>query len=156
MVVPPLVLPLAVLPLPVVPLLAVPLPLVPLPVVPLPVVVLPPDAVLPEPVEPVLAPAAGLLVLPEPVVPELAPLPVLGEVADEPEPEVPEPLVPLPDEVWATDSPPMARAAAAARVVRVFLVVIMSYSLIGNPEGNRLKKAGAKPAVSETTFPSGR
>jgi hypothetical protein len=40
----------------------------------------------------------------------------------------------LPD-VWASDSPPTASAAAAARAVRVFLVVIMSCSLSGNPEG---------------------
>jgi len=74
----------------------------------------------------------------------------LGMVVDEPADPVagpaagavvPEPLVPLPD-VWAMDSPPMARAAAAARVVRVFLVVVIANSLNGNPEGNRLKKAG--------------
>lgn len=68
--------------------------------------------------EPVAAPAAGAVLLPE------------GEAAL-PEPEA-EP--PLPD-VWAMDSPPTARAAAAARVVRVFLVVVIANSLNGNPEG---------------------
>lgn len=64
--------------------------------------------------EPVAAPAAGAVLLPE------------GDAA------LPEP--PLPD-VWAMDSPPTARAAAAARVVRVFLVVVIANSLNGNPEG---------------------
>jgi hypothetical protein len=127
----------------------------PVVVLPLPLVPLLPAAVLPElvlPAEPVLGPP--VLAAPAPPVPEpVAPDPLVPGDADEPEPVVPEPLL-LPD-VCASDSPPMAKAAAAARVVRVFLVVIMSYSLSGNPEGNRLNEASAKPAGSETTFPSG-
>jgi hypothetical protein len=88
--------------------------------------------------EPVAAPAAGVEVLPE---------------ADEP--AVPEPEVepPLPD-VWAMDSPPTARAAAAARVVRVFLVVVIANSLNGNPEGSRLKKEAGEASCPQPTFPS--
>jgi hypothetical protein len=99
------------LPVPLAPMLVL-LPLVPfpavlpvlLPLVPLPVVLLPAAE---EPVlgmePPVAAPAPG------------AELPVL--------PAAPEPLVPLVD--WARARPPKARAAAAATVVRVFLVVDM-------------------------------
>jgi hypothetical protein len=61
----------------------------------------------------------------------------------------------VPDEpaVWAMESPPKARAAAAASIVRVFLVVVISNSLNGNPEGNRLKKAG-DASCSQPTIPS--
>ncbi len=159
------------LPLVVVSVLAVPLPVVllPLPVMPLPDAVLPlpvvplPDAVLPEPIVPELEPLALGVVVDEPVLPEpmvplepAAPL-VLGDVADEPEPDVPEPLVPLLEpELCANDSPPMASAAAAARVVRVFLVVIMSYSLSEEtPKGIGWKKAGPKPADSDYFWFSG-
>jgi hypothetical protein len=151
------------LPLVLVSVLAVPLPVVPLPDAVLPEPVVLPDAVLPEPVVPELEPLAlGVVVeepalepvLPEPVVLEPAAPPVLGVVADDPL-EVPEPAVPLP-EVWAIESPPIARAAAAARVVRVFLVVVMSYSLSEEtPKGNRLKKAGPKPADSDYFWISG-
>jgi hypothetical protein len=81
--------------------------------------------------------ALGVWVVEEPVA-----APAAGDVAppEADDPAVPEPVVLLPD-VWAIDSPPMAKAAAAARVVRVFLVVVISNSLNGNPEGNRLKKA---------------
>lgn len=83
----------------------------------------------------VLGAAAGVLgvwVVEEPVA-----APAAGAVVP---PEAEDPAVPLPV-VCAIDSPPMARAAAAARVVRVFLVTVISNSLNGNPEGNRLKKA---------------
>jgi hypothetical protein len=63
-----------------------------------------------------------------------APLVVPGELAPA---GAPPPLL----EVWAMDSPPNARPTAAARVVRAFLVVVISYLLDGNPEGNRLKEA---------------
>jgi hypothetical protein len=137
--------------LPVVPL--APMLLVPLPVVPEP---LAEEPVVPEPLEPVVEPR--LLPLPDvplpvaPVVPVVLPEPVVPEPVA---PVVPEPLVELP-EVWATANPPMARAAAAASVVRVFLVVDMSNSLNGNPEGSRLKKAGAMPTASQPTFPCAR
>jgi hypothetical protein len=84
-----------------------------------------------------LLPALGLgVVMPpldelDPAVPEPAE-PAAPDEPDEPEPEAPEPAPPEP---WAIDRPPIARAAAAARAVRVFLVVIMTYSLSGNPEG---------------------
>lgn len=129
-------------PLVVVSVLAAPLLVVPLPVVPLPL------AVLPAPVVPL---APGLCVV-------LLPL-VEGDVVVSVEDEVPEPAVPdvpLPDEVCAIDTPPRASAAAAASAVRVFLLVVMYYSLSGNPVGNGLKEAGAKPAVSEPTFPPER
>jgi hypothetical protein len=72
-----------------------------------------------------------------PVDPDEPPVPEADEPAapEEPEaPDEPEPA-PAPPEPWAIDSPPIARAAAAAKAVRVFLVVIMTYSLSGNPEG---------------------
>lgn len=69
-------------------------------------------------VGPPLAPVAALLPVPEPPVPEEEP------------------------EDCARATPPMARAAAAAKVVRVFFVLIMSNSLIADPQGDRLKKAG--------------
>jgi hypothetical protein len=96
------------------------------PLVLLPGVPLAPIVALPVPLEPVVAPVPVVLLslepaaeLPLPVV-EL-PVPVLAPVAalESVVPEVPEPLV------WARAKPPMARAAAAARVVRVFLVVDM-------------------------------
>lgn len=144
------------LPLVVVSVLAVPLLLLPDPVVPLApalgvvvVSVLAPAlgvlgvVVLPVPLAPMLLPlepAAPLEPLDPavplaPVVPPALPL-VLGEavlsVLEEPEPAVLEPEVPLP-EVCATANPPRARAAAAARVVRVFLLVVMSCSLKWKP-----------------------
>lgn len=99
--------------------------------------------VLPVPLAPMLLPLEPAVPLePEvpveplaPVVPPVLPL-VLGEVVvsvlEEPEPAVLEPEVPLP-EVCATANPPRARAAAAARVVRVFLLVVMSCSLKWKP-----------------------
>jgi hypothetical protein len=57
--------------------------------------------------------------LPAPVVPEL-PEPVVPALVPAPEPDAPDP------ELCAIETPPMARAATAARAVRVFLVVIMS------------------------------
>ena len=97
----------------------------------------------------VLGVALGVWVVEEPVA-----APAAGAVAPEAdEPEVPEPVVLLPD-VWAMDRPPMARAAAAARVVRVFLVVDIANSLSGNPEGNRLKKEAGEASCSQPTFPS--
>jgi hypothetical protein len=102
------------LPLGVVSLLAALLPVAPLepedgPVPPAPMLVPLPVALLPVPAvePPVLPPALGVEALLS-VVPE--------------EPEVPDPLV-LP--VWARAKPPRARATAAAKVVRVFLVVDM-------------------------------
>jgi hypothetical protein len=95
--------------------------------------VLPPEALPDVEPGPEVAPAvAGCVGLPVPVsaVPEL----------DEPA-------------VWAMESPPKARAAAAASIVRVFLVVVISNSLNGNPEGNRLNKAG-NASCSQPTFPS--
>lgn len=129
------------MPVPLAPIVVL-LPLVEVSVLAVPVVLLlEPDV----PDEPVVAPALGVVVLLDaPVVPPLAPLVplVLGDVVvsvaagaavlpDEVVPLV-EPAVPLPD-VCATDKPPKASAAAAARVVRVFLVVIMSYSLKWKP-----------------------
>lgn len=89
----------------------------------LPGVPLAPIVALPVPLEPVAAPVPVVLLSLEPgvllVVPlllsVLAPVAALESVV----PEVPEPLV------WARAKPPMARAAAAARVVRVLLVVDM-------------------------------
>ena len=62
----------------------------------------------------------GVAVLGEPVAAPAPVPPAAGEVV--------EPGVPL---VWAIDSPPNTRAAAAARVVRVFLVVVIAISLNG-------------------------
>jgi hypothetical protein len=85
------------------------------------------DPALPVPVLPVLAPAA----LPPPAVPEPE------------EPEVP----------CAMATPPIARAAAAARVVRVFLVVLMLNSLMQTPKGKLVEKSRQRrPADSEPTF----
>lgn len=107
------------------------------------------------PVVPLVEPDVLSLVLGEALGVVVALLPALGvgvvmppepellepEAPDEPdapdapdEPDAPEPE-PAPPEPWAIDSPPIARAAAAAKAVRVFLVVIMTYSLSGNPEG---------------------
>jgi hypothetical protein len=53
---------------------------------------------------------------------------------------VPPPLELEPLEVWASAKPPAARAAAAARVVRVFLVVIMSLLLeCKTPKGDEVE-----------------
>jgi len=95
----------------------------------------------------VLGAALGVWVVAEPVA---APAAAGDAVLPGVEPVVPVLLLPV---VWAMDSPPMAMAAAAARVVRVFLVVVISNSLNGNPEGNRLKKAG-EASCSKPTFPS--
>jgi hypothetical protein len=111
-----------------------------------------PDVPLVEPEVPlVLGDALGLAVLllplglvtppdvlePEPPVPDEPAEPEEPEAPDAPEPEPAPapPAPPAPPEPWAIDSPPIARAAAAAKAVRVFLVVIMTYSLSGNPEG---------------------
>jgi hypothetical protein len=56
------------------------------------------------------------------------------------------PALPVP-EVWAMASPPKARAAAAARVVRVVLVALILNSLMELPARERL---GPRPA-----FPAG-
>ncbi len=131
----PAVLPLPVAPLPVVPLLAVPLP----DVLPVPLAVLPDEV--PEPVVPELEPE--VVVLGE-VVPALPPL-VLGPVDEPAGPVLPVPAVApvalLPDPLpalWAIAYPPNANAAAAARVVRVFLLVVMCCSLNGKPRRDRL------------------
>jgi hypothetical protein len=76
---------------------------------------------LPEPLGLVMPP----LDEPEPPAPE-APLAPEPAPAPEPEPEPAPPAPPAPPEPWAIDRPPMARAAAAAKAVRVFLVVIMT------------------------------
>jgi hypothetical protein len=82
-----------------------------------------------------LLPAPGVGVVTPPV-DELDPeVPEPAEPAAPDEPDEPEPAPPAPPEPWAIDRPPIARAAAAAKAVRVFLVVIMTYSLSGNPEG---------------------
>ena len=109
---------------PVVPLAVdepVPLVLLPDELVPLPVV---------APAVPPVLPAVPLGLLPVVAVlpPVPAPAPALAPVEEEPELDVPAPApvpVPLEPLVWARDTPPIARAAAAARVVRVFLVVDM-------------------------------
>jgi hypothetical protein len=88
-------------------------------------------------VEPLLV--LGGLAAVEPLL-ELVSAPVLGVGADvlgEPVAAPvavppPPPGVPL---VWATDSPPNTRAAAAARLVRVFLVVIIATPLMELPKG---------------------
>ena len=122
--------------------LALPVPLAPMEVLPLvlglaavePLLVLGVAAVEPLVLVSVLGAALGVLgvcVVEEPVAAPAAGAALLPEGAAVPEPEV---APPLPD-VWAMDSPPTARAAAAARVVRVFLVVVIANSLNGNPEG---------------------
>jgi hypothetical protein len=91
-------------------------------------------------VELLLDPGVGVVTPPvpallEPEAPDAPDEPDAPDAPDEPdEPDAPEPE-PAPPEPWAIDSPPIARAAAAAKAVRVFLVVIMTYSLSGNPEG---------------------
>jgi hypothetical protein len=113
-------------------------------------------AVLPAvPLEPAAAPVPVAVELPAlPVVPlGLALLSVLLPVAPLVAP-VPDPEVPpeLPD-VWAMAIPPMARPAAAARAVRVFLVVIMRNSLNGNPEGSGWnKQAGRSQLLHRLRF----
>jgi hypothetical protein len=108
-----------------------------------------PEVPLVEPEAPllVLGDALGLAVLLPLLVPLLPlglvmpplepPVPLEPDAPDEPDaPEpAPDPEPPAPPEPWAIDRPPIARAAAAAKAVRVFLVVIMTYSLSGNPEG---------------------
>jgi len=72
-----------------------------------------------------LLPALGVFVVTPPSEPELE-LPAAPDAPDEPlAPPAPEPE-PAPPEPCAIDNPPIARAAAAAKAVRVFLVVIMS------------------------------
>jgi hypothetical protein len=68
-----------------------------------------------------LLPALGVFVVMPPSEPELE-LPVAPDAPDEPL----APAAPEPPELCAIDNPPIARAAAAASAVRVFLVVIMS------------------------------
>lgn len=159
------------LPVPAAPIALLPLPLVVVSVLAVPLVLglvaEPEAAVLPL----VLGLVLGLVVLPL-VLGLAAVLPPVALPDVEPGPEVapavagcvglPVPVsVPLaaapelPDEpvVWAIESPPKARAAAAASIVRVFLVVVISNSLNGNPEGNRLKKAG-DASCSQPTIPS--
>lgn len=139
--------PIALLPVPepelVVSVLAVPLPVVPLE----PAAVLPLPVALPVVLLSVVAPVLGkVLLLPDPpVVPVAAPAAGV-EVLPEADDPVPEPAVPLP-EVWAMDSPPMANAAAAARVVRVFLVVIIYNSLEWKPRREWVLKSRHSPAT---------
>jgi hypothetical protein len=77
-------------------------------------------------VEPLLVSAlgavlgVGVAVLDEPVAAPAAP-PAAGAA-------VPEPPA-LPPVVWAMDRPPKARPTAAAKVVRVFLAVVICYLL---------------------------
>lgn len=124
------------LPLVVVSVLAVPLgeaapgvlPVVPLPVLPL----------LGLPLGVVVAPAEGVVLGDAPAAPGAA----LESVV----------LDPLLLGVCAVAQPPIARAAAAASVVRVFLVVLISLLLERNPEGkqverSRLTAGGSKPRV---------
>jgi len=100
---------------------------------------------------PAVEPGLVMPPLDEPELPEPA-APAEPEAPEEP--DAPEPAPPeAPPAPWAIASPPMARAAAAAKAVRVFLVVIMTYSLSGNPEGGGWKKAGPRPAASKPTFP---
>jgi hypothetical protein len=121
------------LPLPDVPELAVLPPVEPLepdpevlPVPLAPMVLLPPVLLLPVPLAPMvllllpLEPGDVVLfsALPAPVVPEV-PEPVVPALVPAPEPEAPDP------ELCAIETPPIAKAATAARAVRVFLVVIM-------------------------------
>lgn len=83
-------------------------------------------AALSVPLEAVPVPRASRL-LPLPVVPlpaVLRPAAVLSVVALVPEPYVPDAVVELPD-VWAMDTPPIARAAAAASIVKVLWVVFI-------------------------------
>jgi len=88
----------------------------------------------------------GVLLVELPALPVAAPAP---GVALGVEPEV----LGLVPEVCASARPPMASVAAAASVVRVFLVVIISNSLNGNPEGISWKKLALMPAASQITFP---
>jgi hypothetical protein len=69
----------------------------------------------------------GVAVLGEPVA---APAPPPGDAG--------EPGVPL---VWAIDSPPNTRVAAAARVVRVFLVLVITISLEWNPRRESVERS---------------
>jgi hypothetical protein len=67
------------------------------------------------------------------------------------------PLVPELPDVCASAMPPAAKAAAAARVVRVFLVVIMSLLLECKPRrAIRLNEAGDSADSTEPTFAGGR
>lgn len=113
------------------------------------VLVLAPAAVLGVllPLVPAAVPGEVVLEPAVPLVPVDAPAPVVP-LADEPEPAVP---VPLP-ELWATAMPPIASAAAAAKAVRVFFVVVMCSSLRGNSEGNGLKKAGQGQLLHRLDF----
>ena len=119
MVVPPLVV-VSVLAVPLGVVVVVPLAAVSLLVLPLGVVVVAPAAgEVVVPVDAPAAPGAGLeSVVLDPLVPGLL---VLG---------------PLVLGVCAVAKPPIARAAAAASVDRVFLVVLISLLLERNPEGN--------------------
>jgi hypothetical protein len=94
-----------------------------------------------------LLPALGVLVVIPPS-PDDEPEPLAPDAPDEPAP-APAPPAPAPPEPWAIDSPPIARAAAAAKAVRVFLVVIMTNSLSGNPEGGEVGKSRHKASCFE-------
>ncbi len=123
-----------------------PVVLLPVPLAPM---LLVPDVPVPAAVEPLVLPVAlgvldvlgeldvlGVLGVLVELEPRLLPLPLVPAPVAPVVPEVPAPLV-EPPEVWATANPPMARAAAAASVVRVFLVVVISNSLNGTPKGMR-------------------
>ena len=122
--------------------------------VPLAPMVLPLEPVLPvvllEPVLPVVP-----IVLLEPVLP-VAPVVLLepglaGSFALGVELGAAEPAEPAEPDVCATAMPPNAMAAAAARAVSVCLVVIISYSLNGYPEGRVWKKPASQPAATQIT-----
>lgn len=119
--------PMVVPPLVVVSVLAVPLGVVVVPLAAVSLLVLPLGVV-------VVAPAAGEVVVP--VDAPAAPGAALESVVLDP--LVPGLLVlgPLVLGVCAVAKPPIARAAAAASVDRVFLVVLISLLLERNPEGN--------------------
>jgi hypothetical protein len=82
--------------------------------------------------EPVVLPVPEAPVCEPPVLPGLAPVALEPLLVPE-EPDAPP--------VCAIATPPMARAAAAARVVRVFLVVLMLNSLMQTPKGNLVEKS---------------
>lgn len=83
----------------------------------------------------------GVLVLVAPAALVVELLLALGEVDDE--------LL----DVWARATPPRVSAAAAARVVRVCLVVIIrNFSFSRNPAGLRVGWAGPRASCPEITF----
>jgi hypothetical protein len=115
--------------------------------------------------EPPLAPMVFVLLLSFMLLPWLLPAPVFVELPDglallffaapfELEAEVPVPEVP--DVPCAMAYPPMASAAAAARVVSVCLVVIIETPSVETYRDGTLEEAGGMPAASEITVASQR